>query len=268
MLIQVHSFSLSVVFFFIGIGLFTCQDAASPPEISQDPYTHIADQEAKSILQQAMEAMGGLERWNSKQEIRFSKQYELLDENGEVENAVGQLHSYTYDPEELLSITWLRDRQVHLLQQISGDILNKTVDGKTDSSANLQSLKNTLLSATFVANLPYNLLDPGADISYAGLDTLETGQVVHSIRIAYNPEAYANHSTSDIWHVYFDQNSYVMLAYMVQHADHYSYVRNLRDTLVEGFRLVQERESYRVDSLRNILYLRARYSYDAYEVRW
>ena len=264
---QIRGFFHSILILLLGLWISACQESPSDPEASPDPFAHITDMEARSVLQQAMEAMGGLERWQSKKEIRFSKDYTLLYENGEVEAHASQLHSYSYDPDPIIHIVWLKKGQAHVLQQVDGNI-SKTIDGQADTSANPQSLTNTVLSATFVANLPYNLLDPGAEISYADLDTLETGQSVHAIRIAYNPEAHANHSTPDIWHVYFDQSSYVMVAYMVQHADHYSYVRNLSDTIVEGFRLVKDRNSWRVDSVRNLLYLRATYAYGGYEVEW
>ena len=58
------------------------------------------------------------------------------------------------------------------------------------------------------------------------------------------------------------------VAYMVQHADHYSYVENQSFHEVEGFLLPKTRKSYRVDQDRNILYLRADYAYDDYTLGW
>ncbi len=249
------------------LGLPACQEPPLEQAAHSDPFAHISDTTARSVLEKAMAAMGGLERWQSKKEIRFRKTYALLLENGEVESQASQQHLYSYDPKTDIQISWIKDGQSHLLQASDGKV-TKSIEGKVDTSANPLSLGNTILSATFVANLPYNLLDTGAEISYAGLDTLETGQLVHAVRIAYNPETHVNHSTADIWWVYFDQQGYELVAYMVQHADHYSYVRNVSDTLVSGIRLVKDRKSWRVDSLRNPLYLRAQYAYRDYELAW
>jgi len=263
----IRSFSFMALMLILGLLSSACQQPVSNEAEESDPFALIADKDAQSVLRDGIEAMGGLERWRSKQEIRFHKTYDLLLEGGDVEAHAEQLHTYSYKSGPEITISWEKEGEVHLLQQVEGDI-SKTVNGQPDTSANPQRLINSILSATFVANLPYNLLDPTAEISYAGLDTLETGQVVDAIRVVYNPEAHDNHSTPDIWHVYFDEQSHVMVAYMVQHADHYSYVRNLSDTVVEGFRLVTDRKSWRVDSARNLLYLRAQYAYSGYEMTW
>ncbi|MEM7657141.1 MAG: hypothetical protein AAF399_13490 [Bacteroidota bacterium] len=255
----------STIVLFMGLWFSACQLTPVEETKFPDPFDQISDVEARSVLKQAMEAMGGLERWQHKQEIRFHKTYDLLLENGEVEAHASQDHVYAYDPEPNIQISWEEAGQAHLLQQQAGHT-QQLVEGQADTSADLSRLTNTILSATFVANLPYNLLDPSADIRYAGLDTLESGESVHAVRIAYHPDSHANHSTPDIWHVFFDQQRYHLLAYQVQHADHYSYVQNLSDTIVEGFRLVKDRNSWRVDSLGNKLYLRARYAYAGYVV--
>ena len=52
----------------------------------------------------------------------------------------------------------------------------------------------------------------------------------------------------------------------MQHTDHFSYVKNLTFQEVNGFVLPQLRKSYRADSSRNILYLRAEYEYDHFEL--
>lgn len=234
--------------------------------VSQDPFAKITDQEAREVLQKAMEAMGGLDRWKSKQELSFNKDFKLFREDGSVENDVLQYHNYTYGTNPSVSIEWSKDDSEHAIHRKEGKV-SKTINGTEDSEANLQSITNTVLSSVFVVEIPYKLLDPGAVISYAGIDTLDKGQIVDVVQVVYDPEAHSNHSTPDIWKLYFDAESSIMLGYMVQHADHFSYVRNLSDTVVDGFTFVKTRDSWRVNEERELLFLRATYAYDGYQIK-
>ena len=242
----------------------TDKGSTSPTELS-DLFEVIEDEEAKAILQKAMIAMGGLERWNSKKRVSFSKRFKLYREDGSIENDAFQHHAYTYKPASSFSIKWTEKEDRHEILQKEGT-LAKMINGLPDSEANLQSLNNTVLSSVFVTEIPYKVLDPGAHISYVGKDTLKEAQVVDVIQVVYDPEAHNNHTTPDTWHLYFDAESSIMLGYIVQHADHYSYVRNLSDTLVDGFTFVTTRDSWRVNDNRELLYLRATYEYSDYEI--
>ena len=248
--------------------IFACTASDKEPTSTvelNDPFELIEDHEAKDILRKAMASMGGLERWNSKKRLFFSKDIKLYREDGSVEHDVFQYHNYTFKPGSSFSITWTEDEGRHEILQEEGK-LSKTIDGAPDTEANMQNLTNTVLSSVFVVEIPYNLLNPGANISYAGQDTLEEGQVVDVIQVVFDPEAHSNHTTPDTWNLYFGTESSFMLGYMVQHADHFSYVRNLSNTVVEGFTFVRTRDSWRVNEKRELLYLRATYEYGEYEI--
>ncbi|MEM7372404.1 MAG: hypothetical protein AAF587_27540 [Bacteroidota bacterium] len=264
---QIRIFPISYFLLMIGL-LWACSPSPTTqiqsPEI--DPFAHISDLQARKVLISSMEAMGGLAKWRSKKQLSFQKEYALLLENGEVEASANQQHRYSYEPNKI-EIAWQTNDQQHLLVQENGEIV-KTIDGQIDSLASQSKLTNTILSSTFVIDIPFKLLDPGAEIRYRGQESLENGQQVEVIQASYSPATHVNHSTPDIWKLYMDKNSHKLVGYMVQHADHFSYVRNLSDTIVDGFTCVTERESYRVDSLRNILYLRATYAYKNYQFRW
>ena len=62
----------------------------------QDPLSHITDGEVKRVLSAAMDKAGGLERWNQLASLQFTKDYSLLLESGEVENAAFQKHLYSF----------------------------------------------------------------------------------------------------------------------------------------------------------------------------
>lgn len=255
---------------FIAVSLFfACQPVQqqqeSEPDTKPDPYEHIADLKARELLKKAIERAGGLDEWNNIQELKFEKYFALYTAEGDTENEAWQNHLYQYQPEEAINISWTSEDGRHEINQQAGDLVKK-VDGRPDTQADRQSLLNSVLSATFVIGIPFKLLDKGAELSYAGLDTLEGGQIVEVLKVVYNPQKHDNLTTADIWMHYYDRDDYKQVGYMVQHADHFSYVENLSHLATDGFLFPGKRESYRVDSLGNKLYLRAKYEYKDYNL--
>ena len=245
--------------------LQACQQNEEKTAPPSGPYAHIQDAQARELLRKGIERAGGLEAWNDIRELHFEKYYVLYDSSGTVENEARQTHDYLFQPEEQVNISWIAYGAQHQMVYRDEQVI-KMVDGEVDTSANPQSLLNNVLSATFVITIPFKLLDKGTELRYLGLDTLEDDQIVEVLQATYNPDEYDHHSTPDVWHHYFDREDYKLVAYMVQHADHYSYVKNLSYTSAGGFIFPKERNSYRVDSARSILYLRAEYEYTDYEV--
>ncbi len=255
--------------FFISLILLefcSCQSKNNFSQTSEkDSFANIKAEKVVDILQKSFDRIGGLAAWKNKSSIHFKKYFALYDENGETEMAVDQVHDYFYTPKERIEIHWMKDGKKHQIVS-HGETIDKTIDGQKDIEAKAKSLNSTVKSATFVMDIPFKLLDDGVQLKYAGTDTLENRQVVEVIRADYDPATYDHHTTPDIWWYYFDQKDYRLCGYMVQHLDHYSYVKNLSYQEVDGFLLTKDRKSYRVDSLRNILYLRADYSYTDFRV--
>lgn len=239
------------------------QPSGSPDETTPDPYLHIQDLGVKRVLQAAIEKAGGLQNWKALESLQFQKNFTLLTATGETESTAQQTHTYTFRPKEKVLIEWAAEKSTHAIIYEEGKAI-KTIDGTRDTTANPQSLLNTVLSSTFVISIPFKLLDDGVQLFYEGLDTLEDKRVVEVIRAVYNPDNNANHSTPDTWWHYYDAQDFTFLAYMVQHIDHFSYVKNLSFHTLDGFAFPHKRKSYRADSLRNILYLRADYEYMGY----
>lgn len=254
------------LFTFCLIIIAFCNSCQSPIEEKKvSPLEKIKDKKVKSLLEKTFKKTGGLENWSSKKSIKFKKYFALFDSLGNTEMSVYQIHEYNYSKGEEINIKWLKGIKKHLLQSKNGKI-KKTIDGKIDSSAKPISLKNTILSSTFVVNIPFNLLDEGIVFEHEGIDTLNDGAVVEVLRADFNPEAHNNHSTKDTWWYYFDKEEHHLVGYMVKHADHMSYVKNLSFTEVDGFTFPVKRKSWRVNKNREILYLRAEYEYSDYKI--
>ena len=110
-------------------------------------------------------------------------------------------------------------------------------------------------------------MDKGVILSHEGMDTLEDGQEVEVIKAVYNADKNPHHTQSDVWWYYFDAKDARMVAYFIQHDDHYSYIKNLAYTTVGGFLLPTQRGSYRVDADRKILFTKAEYEYSNWQVK-
>ncbi|MEL6924978.1 MAG: hypothetical protein AAFO94_13095, partial [Bacteroidota bacterium] len=163
-------------------------------------------------------------------------------------------------------IEWEQDGQAHQIHYSQGEAV-KSINGKPDPDAKPTSTFNTVMSATFVLSIPFNFLDEGAALSHDGTTTLEDGTSVEVLKIRYDPTAHDNLTTADTWWVYFDATDHRLLGYMVQHADHYSYVRNLSFIEAGGFLFPKERKSWRVNPDRSKQYLRAEYVYSDFVVQ-
>jgi hypothetical protein len=244
---------------------FACDSIPSKQESAVDPFENIKDQQIAKILKTAFQTHGGFHNWNQKQALKFKKYFALYDEQGQTERSVNQNHHYTYDPEPKIEIGWEAEGKQHLIRQEKGKNV-KLVDGQIDGEAKITSLENTIASSTFVMDIPFKLLDPGVQLQYDGTDTLDSETIVDVIRADYDPSKFDNLTTPDIWWYYFDQKDGRLCGYMVKHLDHYSFVRDYSFVEKSGFLFTKERKSYRVDSLRNLLYLRADYAYTDIEV--
>ena len=254
----------NIIFFFtlISILVLGCQSETSKVEV--DPFAHISEGKAKALLQKGIEAAGGLDNWNNIKTLQFKKDYELFLEDGSVERGAKQFHEYNFFPKTIKIESKEGETQKDLF--FEDGKANQKVNGEINKEAKQESLMNSIYTSTFVIEIPFKFLDHGAEISHAGLDTLETGEAVEVLRVDYHPEKYNNLTTEDTWWLYFDQKDYRLHGYMVKHKDHHSYVQNLTTTTENGFLFPTHRKSYRVDTDRNILYLRAEYFYKNYAV--
>lgn len=70
----------------------------------------------------------------------------------------------------------------------------------------------------------------------------------------------------DRWWFYIDVETDELVANMVNHLDHHSFIDNLAFDTTTILTLNAHRKSYFTDSLRNVRYLRAEYFYTDFEL--
>ena len=233
---------------------------------SLDPYDHIADKKVVTILKQSFATLGGLENWQSKKELHYQKLTRNLEESGETESEVFQSHDYYYGDQASINISWIEDNdEVHKIKSVANQAI-KYVDDKSDSSADQATLNNSITVSLFVINVPFKMIDKGVELSYEGKETLEDGQEVDVIKAVYNADTNPHHTKSDLWWYYFDTKDARMVAYFIFHDGHFSYIKNLDYTTVNGFLLPTKRGSYLVDENRQILRKKVDYEYLNWQV--
>jgi hypothetical protein len=204
------------------------------------------------LLQKCIAAHGGMEKWQSLEKTDYTKHIVLYYEDGTIEKEMVQKHHYTNTPHLSGSIEW-SDTIHHRVFYQDGTAYEVKGDERQASSP---TALNTFNSAYYVLNMPWKLADGTAEISYEGIDTILNDKIVHTLSVEYPSE-----SQNDVWEYYLDQNSFFLVANKVQHGSTYSLITNDEYAWYKGLRFNAKRTSYMVDSLGEVLYMRAKYEY-------
>jgi len=229
------------------------------------PYAEIADKEVRPILKMAITKAGGLDTWQHIKTISYTKRSRLFLEDGTVESDRIQHHTYTMQPEFSVRIWWHEEGRRHEIDYSPWRVIKKT-DGKRDESVDTTALKQNVMSGLYTLGMPFKLLDEGTSHNYEGTTSLKSGEEADVIKATYRPAEHQNHSTSDVWWYYFDHQNGRYLAAMVYHRPTYAYIQNLAFHTDLPVKLFRHRKSYRVDSLRNVQFLRAEFWYTDFKI--
>ena len=245
--------------FLLIILVLSCKNSDQKTHQS-DRYANIGDAKARAVIQSAIEAAGGIDRWEAIKRLQYTKDFSLLLESGEVEKTFKQVHDYQYQPLKIEIRSEENGQNIRTVLK-NGKYTRTVHDSLMELSQ--EALAKAVNTSTYVVSMPFKLLDPGANITYEGHDTLVDGREVDVLRVAYNADQYDNHSTSDVWKYYFDKEGRIV-DHWVKNGDHFSWIEKLSDVKVGSILFNQKRQSDRPDSLNNRLFLRAKYLYDNY----
>jgi len=244
---------ISLVFF------ISCQEEV-------DPLAHVTDAKAKAIIEKGWNSIGGWERYQSLQHIKYNKRAVLYhtDGSGRLESDVQQVHEYQLQP--TLSGTITSEDSSGVLQVVyNGDEAYKTLNGEKIEGSEL-SAERTFLSAHFVLFSIFKMADPGVGISYVGTASTDMGYDVQVVKVDYDPSTQDNHSTDDTWYMDFDATSGSYNSNMIYHAPTYNFIENNETTQVDGMTFNTYRKSWRTDGERKKEYLRGEFWYSDYEL--
>lgn len=244
--------------------LITLSCSVSSPEKKDDPFGHILDQEARSVLQKAVAYAGGWENWSNMNSISYNKRSKLILGDGSIESDVFQTHSYEMRPEFQANISWDVDTTQHEIRY-SSTSTTKTINGE-NTNADPIKVGESVMSSLYVLGMPFKLLDPGVELIYQGTTMFMDSVEADVINANYDPENIDTHSTSDIWWFYFETKSGHFLGSKVFHTPTYALIHNIRFTDEVSLKFPTRRKSYRTDSLGNIQFLRAEFWYSDFEM--
>ncbi len=230
--------------------LFLLLTACNEPAASSKASPSKIDK-ALAVVNQSIEAHGGLDHWKNIETLKFRKETKLFLADGSIEKDVNEIHTLHQKDTLHGSIVNLDTiaANKYTTTFADGKGIKKMNSGTTDGT-------NAFLSSHFVVNQPFKLLDPGVQLSYLGRDTLANSKIVDVVK------AYYGDPSDDVWWFYFDIQSHVVLSTLIYHAPTYAYVDNEVIEEVDGILWNLKRTTYRTDSLRNIEFVRAKFVYE------
>lgn len=240
--------------FFILLNMSSC---TSP----QQQESTTAKNSAQQLLEKTVAAHGGLERFSKLKTLHYKKDFTLYDAEGQTEKTFKQVHSYDYVQKQF-SISSIQGADT-IVSSLNAGQYSRTKNGQA-AEASSSSIEKSMNSAFYVLGVPFNLHDAGVELSQEE-NILVDGKEYLLLSAHYNSDAHANHSSSEPWQFYIDKKDNLIRKNWVQSSDHINVVENLSFEEVGGLLLHQKRRSYRVDSLRTKLFLRAEYHYYDYK---
>ena len=210
------------------------------------------------ILQKSIQAHGG-ETWKNASSISYLKHTTLLDKNGFVEKKVLQKITHQWNPFQT-KIEWENQgtKQLAILNQ-SGVRLYHNDELQSDSTL-IEKTKKNLNAAFYVFWQPFKLQENAVHLEYIGQEKLLDSILTHKLKVYY-----PNAKNDDLWYFYFDVSSFRLRATEVNHDQRVSLITNETVESQTGLFLNKTRNSYFLDSLGSIQYLRATYKYDIIE---
>ena len=230
---------------------------------SNTDFDHITDQEVKSVLEKGIAASGGLDNWKNGKAYTFNKRTILYLEDDTVESKSEQIVTIKNHPQLEGTIHWNNRTDTTDIKIVYADgQATKYIDNQAQSAADNEAAELSFLGAHLVMNLPFKLLDPGIALTYDGQQTMFDRKV--EVLIAdYNKEQ-ANHNKTHRWWHYFDATTYEYVGYKVFHPPTYALVENRKSTVHNGITYTTDRVTWRVDSLNNKQFIRAKFAYDRF----
>tara|TARA_B110000027_G_scaffold22057_1_gene23620 strand:+ start:1475 stop:2266 length:792 start_codon:yes stop_codon:yes gene_type:complete len=235
-----------------------------PPEKEKkiiDPFEQIKDANAKSVLIKTIKNAGGFDTWQRIKNLSYMKHGILYFADGSVETDNVQQHRYKFHPQFSAEIIWKENDVNHRISY------NANVAQQFENDRLIEKdPTQTVMSSLYVLGMPFKLLDAGTVLTTLEPVILRNGQQAQAIKANYNPKKNSNHSTTEEWIYYFDENNAAFLGSLVFHPPTYAYIENLKFTDYLPIKLPLHRKSYRTNKYREIDYLRAEFLYSDYKI--
>lgn len=225
---------------------------------------NLPDSEAGEIVKKTIARMGGMNNWENKKTLSYSKTIKFFDSTGKELREIKQLHDYQLQPQLKIKISWEEDGDKY--ESINnGSQAWKIKNGEEmTNEEDKKSAWNSTFGGHYVATMPFKLTDKGTNLEYLGIETLANGKRAHNIKTTYN-EGAGSSAGMHTWWYYFDEKTYQPVGNFLNYGDGFSLIINESFTDVDGLQLPHKRKSYRTNAEREMLSITTDYIYEDYE---
>ena len=214
-----------------------------------------------NILAKSLQAHGG-QNWDKVRNIAFTKTIVVFDSPSNLTNLanptskVVQQQTIHFNPFRMRVVWNKLGLKSEIVWEADSFVLYKNGRAISDGLA-LSAAENNIKAAFFAFWLPKKFVDPKAQLADLGIKLVNNTKV-HVLKITYL-------NSEDIWHVFFDTETFMNLGYSVWHNDNWSLIWNEEFQSYQGIALVSKRKSYKSDSLYQLKYVQADYLYELKE---
>lgn len=211
------------------------------------------------IIEKAIEAHGGIDRWQGLKQLSFNKKTSLFYEDGSVEIEINQSQLFRFGDAPYGKIEWTNADQEKIKIVLENSKISKSVnDSIIDSKQELEQANSSFWAAYYVACKPFDLLG-GAAKAKRVEDLSFNEKECYVVEIDYGDE-------EDHWFYIIDPETFEVVANKVELKDHTSWIDNLTFDTSTAFKFNAHRQSYRLNEKGEKTYLRAEYYYSNYKI--
>lgn len=257
-------FTLMIILVFIG-----CRDEnKTSSQTAINDYLippNIPNSEAGEIVKNAIDFSGGWKNWSTKKTLTYTKKMQFFDSLGNQLREVSQLHQYQLRPTFKASITWEENDTTHQIINNGRQAWKLQNGALMTDKEDVNTAWNSSFGSHYVMGMPFKLADPGAKLTYAGIDTLANNKIVHSIKVGYEKGA-GSAAGMHRWWYYFDKDTFKPEANFLDYGEGQSYTQYDAFTEIDGIKVNLIRKSYKTNINRDLRYLSTIYTNE--EVRF
>jgi hypothetical protein len=218
----------------------------------------LPDTEAGNIVKNSIERSGGWENWSSKRSLSYTKIMQFFDSTGVMQRELRQLHQYQLRPQLKMRITWEESGDKYAIINNGRQAWKFKNGQELTGQSDIGQAWNSSFGSHYVMCMPFKLTDPGAVLTYEGLDTLPAGEEVYSIKTTYK-EGAGSSAGMHTWWYYFDKEDYSPVANFLDYGNGFSYTHYEEFSKKDGVSLNKKRKSYSASANRDLNYLSSVY---------
>ena len=217
---------------------------------------------AEQILEKSIASHGGIASWESVSSIRYLKETTLYTASGEIESVGRQYIEHHWDPDYTL-MEWENENNKHRAF-LDADLFTYSINGSAVyDSLLLESAISNAKASLYVFWQPITLLDPKAKLEKVALSPPLLNSPSLVVKVTY-PQV----KNGDIWHYFFDQKTFRLVATQVLHNGNTSFIVNETTETETGLHLNATRKSFTLDETGKIKFLRASYRYSILAIEY